>query len=197
MPKRAVVALMWLAFAGLVARAGAADSTFRLPQWAAAVATPDFHLIDTHGHARALEDFKGSVAVVYFGFISCPEICPATLRKLAFAGRQLGRTADRLEVLFITLDPEHDTPTQLDAYVKATGLRSTALTGSTDMINQAARAFAVEHARTVSGGVPTIDHSGGLFIVDPAGRLRLVAPVSVSVEDLAHDLRILAAPSPH
>jgi protein SCO1/2 len=182
-----------LALASLGARADTTASAFRLPQWPAQAGTPDFHLTDTHGRARALADFKGFVTVVYFGFVSCPDICPATLGKLALVGHQLGRSADRLEVLFVTLDPEHDTPAQLDAYVKATGLRSTALTGTPDRVNQAAQAFSVQHARIVSNGVATIDHSGGLFIIDTAGHLRLVAPVSVSVDDLAHDLRILAA----
>jgi len=195
MSLRALVIVL-LTLASPLARADRAISPFRLPQWPAQVATPDLHLTDTKGRARALEDFKGRVTIVYFGFVSCPDVCPATLRKLALAGRQLGRAADRIELLFVTLDPEHDTPAQLDAYVAMAGLRASALTGTPDSINRAAKEFSVQHARIVSKGAATIDHSGGLYIIDATGRLRLVAPVSVSIEDLAHDLRILAADAP-
>jgi protein SCO1 len=182
-----------LALASSLARADRDAGAFRLPQWPAQVATPALHLTDTKGRARALEDFKGHLVVVYFGFVSCPDVCPATLRKLALAGRQLGRAADRIELLFVTLDPEHDTPAQLDAYVRMAGLRATALTGTPEGINQAAKSFSVQHARIVSNGAATIDHSGGLYLIDATGRLRVVAPVNVSIEDLAHDLRVLAA----
>ena len=188
-----VFVVVSLALASSLGRADPDAGAFHLPQWPAQVATPDLHLTDTKGRARTLEDFKGHVVVVYFGFVSCPDVCPATLRKLALAGRQLGRAADRIELLFVTLDPEHDTPAQLDAYVRMAGLRATALTGTPDGINQAAKSFSVQHARIVSNGAATIDHSGGLYIIGATGRLRLVAPLNVSIEDLAHDLRILAA----
>ena len=185
--------ILSLALAPSLVKADRDASTFRLPQWPAQVATPALHLTDTKGRARTLEDFKGHVAIVYFGFVSCPDVCPATLHKLALAGRQLGRAADRIDLLFVTLDPEHDTAAQLDAYVKMAGLRATALSGTPDSINRAAKEFSVQHARIVANGARTIDHSGALYIIDVTGRLRLVAPLNASVEDLAHDLRLLAA----
>jgi protein SCO1 len=191
-----LAAVLLFALASFNVRSDPARSTLRLPQWPAQAGTPELHLTDTQGRARALEDFRGLVTVVYFGFVSCPDICPATLHKLALAGRALGSVADRLEVVFVTLDPEHDTPAQLDAYVKTTGLTAIALTGTPASINRAAQAFSVQHARIVSNGATTIDHSGGLFIFDTAGRLRLVAPVSVPVADLVHDLTVLAVPAP-
>jgi len=194
MSLRAVVVVS-LALAGPLAWADRDASAFHLPPWPAQIATPELHLTDTKGRPRALEDFKGRVIIVYFGFVSCPDVCPATLQKLALTGRRLGSAADRIELLFVTLDPEHDTPAQLDAYVRMAGLRATALTGTPDGINRAAKSFSVQHARIVSNGAATIDHSGGLYIIDASGRLRLVAPVNVSIEDLAHDLRILAAES--
>ena len=192
MSLRAVVIFI-LALASPLVYAGRDASAFRLPQWPAQIATPALHLTDTKGRARALEDFKGHIAIVYFGFVSCPDVCPATLRKLALAARQLGQAADRIDLLFVTLDPEHDTAAQLDAYVKMAGLRATALTGTPGSINRAAKEFSVQHARIVSNGAATIDHSGALYIIDATGHLRLVAPLNASVEDLAHDLRILAA----
>ena len=188
--------ILSLALAPSLVKADRDASMFRLPQWPAQVATPALHLTDTKGRARTLEDFKGHVAIVYFGFVSCPDVCPATLHKLALAGRQLGPAADRIDLLFVTLDPEHDTAAQLDAYVKMAGLRATALSGTPDSINRAAKEFSVQHARIVANGARTIDHSGALYIIDGTGRLRLVAPLNASVEDLAHDLRLLAANPP-
>ena len=185
--------ILLLALVSFAARADLGGSTLRLPQWPARAGTPDLHLTDTQGRARTLEDFRGRVTIVYFGFVSCPDICPATLHKLALAGRALGHNADRLQVVFVTLDPEHDTPAQLDAYVRMTRLRATALTGTPARIDEAAQAFSVQHAHIVSQGAATIDHSGGLFIFDPGGQLRVVAPVSVSVPDLTHDLATLAS----
>ena len=165
---------------------------FRLAPWPARIATPRIRLLDTQGRARALADFRGSVVVVYFGFLSCPDLCPTTMSRLSLAVKRLGARHSQVRVVFITLDPERDSASSLDAYTRAFGPEFSALTGSTAMINDAAAAFFVEHARVGEGSSATLDHSTGIFVLDRAGRLRVVGSADSTVDDLAHDLKLLA-----
>ncbi|HEY8051415.1 MAG TPA: SCO family protein [Steroidobacteraceae bacterium] len=183
----------WLAaFMCHPASTRAQSPAFRLAPWPAQVATPAIRLSDTQGHARTLADFRGSVTVVYFGFLSCPDLCPMTMSRLALALKHIGTQPVPIRVLFITLDPERDSPASLDAYTHAFGPQFSALTGSTAMIDAAAAAFFVEHARVGEGSSATIDHSTGIFVLDPKGRLRVVGAADSTAEDLAHDLKLLA-----
>jgi protein SCO1/2 len=166
---------------------------FRLAPWPHEVATPRFELQDADGHPRTLASFAGSVVVVYFGFTSCPDQCPATLLKLARVMKELGPTRRQVTVLFVTLDPEHDSPQALKAYVRAFDPRFIPLTGSSEALNRAAAAFFVQHARITRGDRVTIDHSTGLFLLDGRGRLRAVGSTQSKIEDLVHDLRLLMA----
>jgi protein SCO1/2 len=181
---------MLLACNGIVC---ANEPAFRLAPWPHQVATPRFELQDADGHPRTLASFAGSVVVVYFGFLSCPDECPTTLLKLSSAMKQLEPTRRPITVLFVTLDPEHDSPQALKAYVRAFDPRFIALTGGTAAVNQAAAAFFVQHARITRAGHETIDHSTGLFLLDARGRLRAVGSTQSRIEDLVHDLRLLAA----
>jgi protein SCO1/2 len=131
--------------------------------------------------------------VVYFGFLGCPDMCPATLLKLSVALKKLGKTARPIKVLFVTLDPEHDSPKALAAYVRAFDPRIVALTGSKAQVDVAAAAFFVQHAEVTIDGHRTIDHSTGLFLLDDRGQLRAVGSTQSTPEDLAHDLGLLAA----
>lgn len=169
------------------------EPSFRLAPWPREVATPRFELQDVDGHSRNLASFAGSVVVVYFGFLSCPDLCPATLLKLSRVMKELGQTRRPVTVLFVTLDPEQDSPQALKAYVKAFDPRFIALTGSSAAVNAAAAAFFVQHARIKSAGHETIDHSTGLFLLDAGGRLRAVGSTQSQIEDLVHDLRLLVA----
>ncbi len=174
------------------ASARAQTPAFRLAPWPAEVATPQLRLLDTQGRPRTLADFRGSVVVVYFGFLSCPDLCPMTMSRLSQALKRLGAKQTGVRVLFITLDPQRDTPQALDAYTHAFGAQFSALTGSTTMIDTAAAAFFVEHARVGEGDNAIIDHSTGIFVLDPTGRLRVVGSMDSSIDDLAHDLELLA-----
>lgn len=182
--------MMMLACSGL---AGAKEPAFRLAPWPHEVATPRFELQDTDGHSRTLESFAGSVVVVYFGFLACPDECPTALLELASVMKQLEPTRRPVTVLFVTLDPEHDSPQKLEAYVRAFDPRFIGLTGSSAAVNSAAAAFFVQHARITRAGRETIDHSTGLFLLDARGRLRVVGSTRSKIEDLVHDLRLLAA----
>jgi protein SCO1/2 len=184
----------WL-LALLLACVGIADAqegAFRLAPWPGQVAAPRFELQDTEGKSRTLASFAGSVVVVYFGFLSCPDECPTTLVKLASVMKQLDPADRPVTVLFITLDPEHDSPRSLKQYVRAFDPRFIGLTGSSAAVNQAAKSFFVQHARITRDGHQTIDHSTGLFLFGADGRLRAVGSTESTTEDLAHDLRLLA-----
>ncbi len=176
--------------------AGAKLPDFRLAPWPHQVATPGFELQDTDGHPRTLTSFAGSAVVIYFGFLSCPDLCPATLLKLSRVVKELGPTHRPVTVLFVTLDPEHDSPQALKMYVRAFDPRFVALTGSSESVNRAAAAFFVQHAHVTRDNRETIDHSTGLFLLDARGRLQAVGSTESKIEDLVHDLRLLTAESP-
>lgn len=170
----------------------AQQPAFKLAPWPHQVATPQFQLQSVDGRQHTLASYTGSVTVVYFGFLSCPDLCPATLLKLSRALKELGPTERPVKVLFITLDPTHDSPKALEAYTRAFDPGIIALTGTTAKVNEAAAAFFVQHARVMSGGHETIDHSTGVFLVDANGRLRAVGSDQSTTADFVHDLRLLA-----
>lgn len=190
----ALVACVGCLVAGAAAPAEpVAGAAFRLMPWPARAASPDFALIDADGRPRALEDYRGRVVVLFFGFVRCPDVCPAELFKLALVMRQLGPAAAKVQVLFVTLDPARDTRKVLKDYVRAFDSRFVGLTGSGPEIDRAAANFYVVYARVPTGNDYTIDHSASTFVIDGTGRLRLVAPPTASVADYAHDLKLLLA----
>src|SRR5580693_2070088 len=97
----------------------ATPADYRLAVWPPHAASPQFNLVGLDGAPRSLADYRGRLVVVFFGFVQCPDACPAELFKLALALKQLGKAGDRVQVLFITLDPERDTPAVLESYVAA------------------------------------------------------------------------------
>ena len=165
---------------------------YRLAVWPQRVNSPEFRLVDFDGRPRTLADYRGRVVVIFFGFVRCPDACPAELFKLAQVMKQLGQLSDRVQVLFITLDPARDTPTLLKDYVTAFDPRFIGLTGNTAQINQAASSFSVQYARVAVGTDYTIDHSTQTFVLDASGHLRLIGAIDTSVGDFAHDLTALA-----
>jgi protein SCO1 len=169
------------------------DQRYRLAAWPSALASPAFRLTDFDGHPRTLADYRGRIVVVFFGFLSCPEVCPAEMQTFELVMKRLGAIRDRVQVVFITLDPERDSPQSLKSYVRLFDPRFIGLTGSTSEIDAAARSFNVQYARVGTGKDYTLDHSTATFIFDPAGRLRLVGSDRTSVADFAHDIAALAA----
>jgi protein SCO1/2 len=165
----------------------------RLAVWPPGAAAPTFELLDTEGTARTLHDYRGRVVVIFFGFMHCPDACPAGLFKLAQVMKQLGQAAAQVQVLFVTLDPDRDTPPSLKRYVSAFDSRFVGLTGTSAQVDQAANSFNVQYARVSLGNDYTIDHSTGVFIFDSAGHLRLVGAVNSPVADFVHDIAALAA----
>jgi protein SCO1 len=151
-----------------------------------------FELTDHQGQRRALEDFRGRIVVIFFGFVHCPDVCPMTLQELALVARELGSDAQRMQVLFITVDPARDTPDLLRRYVPAFHPSFLGLYGTPEETARVAREFKVYfQQQPLPGGGYTVDHSAGTFILDGAGRLRLFAQHGAPAKALLHDIRLL------
>ena len=150
-------------------------------------------LTDHHGKLRRLEDFRGKAVVMFFGFTHCPDVCPTTLADMAQAMRQLGADADRVQVLFVTVDPERDTQEALARYVTAFDPRFLGLRGDLEATRTVAKEFKMyfEKRPGASPGAYTVDHSAQTYVLDPQGRLRLFVRHGRIAEDLAPDLRVL------
>lgn len=153
----------------------------------------DFALQDPQGRTRTLEDFRGKVVVVFFGYTQCPDVCPATLAALAQAMKKLGSRADQVQVLFITVDPDRDTAALLGKYVPAFDSRFLGLRGDDDATARVAKEFHILYDK-VPGATPgsyTVDHSAGSYIYDPQGRLRLYVANGQGPDVFAHDIGLL------
>ena len=158
----------------------------------------DFALTDMHGAKRTLADYRGKAVVVFFGFTQCPDVCPTTLAALAETMKQLGPEAERVQVLFITVDPERDTEELLKAYVPAFDPRFVGLRGTAAQTEAVAKEFRIVYQK-LPGATPTtytVDHSAGLFLFDPQGRLRVYVGHGQGPEVLVHDLKQLLRASP-
>jgi protein SCO1/2 len=153
----------------------------------------DFELRDPQGSTRRLADFRGKAVVVFFGYTQCPDVCPTTLASLAEAMKQLGPDADRVQVLFITVDPERDTPALLAQYVPAFDPRFLGLYGDAEATARPAKEFKIIYQKVPgsSAGTYTMDHSAGTYVFDPQGRLRLYVANGQGADVFAHDLREL------
>lgn len=152
-------------------------------------------LTDHHGNKRDLADFKGKVVTLFFGFTQCPDVCPTSLSTMSEVMRLLGADADRVQVLFVTVDPERDTRALLEAYVPAFDPRFLGLYGDLEQTADAAREFKVFYRKSgdLEGMNYTIDHSAGTYMFDPTGRLRLYVKHAETAENIVGDIRLLLA----
>ncbi|HYX64229.1 MAG TPA: SCO family protein [Burkholderiales bacterium] len=148
-------------------------------------------LADTSGKLRHLSDFRGKAVVVFFGFTHCPDVCPTTLADLSRVMEALGADADRVQVLFITVDPERDTPEDLGKYVHAFDPRFVALRGDAETTQRVAKDFKIYYEKRKQGDSYTVDHSAQSYVFDPRGRLRLLVRPQDITADLPDDLRTL------
>jgi protein SCO1/2 len=150
-------------------------------------------LTDHTGRPRRLEEFRGKAVVVFFGYTHCPDVCPTTLADVAQAMRRLGADADRVQVLFVTVDPERDTQEALAKYVPAFDAHFLGLRGDLEATRRAAQEFKVyfEKRPGKTPGEYSIDHSAQSYVIDPRGRLRLFVRQERIAADLAADLRVL------
>ena len=196
-PRFAVIAvtlagLLVLAAGGLIGLAyrdnpkGAAGTLL-----ASAIGGP-FHLVDQNGKPFGDADLKGKWHLVFFGYTHCPDACPTALNEMALALDKLGKERDAVGIVFITVDPERDTPEELKSYVASFDAPIVALTGTADEVAQAAKAYRVyyaKHPRT--GGGYDMDHSAVIYVVDPAGRFAATFTPDSTAEAIAERLQKL------
>jgi protein SCO1/2 len=150
-------------------------------------------LTDHTGKARTLADFRGKAVVLFFGFTHCPDVCPTTLADMAQVKRKLGPLGERVQVLFVTVDPERDTQDKLAKYVPAFDPSFLGLRGDPEATRAVAKEFKVyfEKRPGATPGEYSVDHSAQSYVIDPQGRLRLFVRHERIGEDLAPDLRTL------
>lgn len=151
----------------------------------------DFSLTDHNGKTRTLADFRGKAVVLFFGYTHCPDVCVTTLADLAQVMQLLGKDADKVQVLFITVDPERDKPELLAQYAPAFHPSFLGLYGDAQATAQAAKAFYVAYEKRPTASGYNMDHTVGAFLVDPKGKVRLRAPLAQRTDWLADDIRLL------
>lgn len=183
----------WLARLGVPGLAGAGPPA--APFHARDVTQDDlggaFSLADPAGHARTLEEFRGKVVVLTFGYTNCPDFCPTTLAKLAEVRRLLGADGARVQVLFVTIDPERDSAQLLGKYVPAFDPSFIALRGTEEQTDAVTRAFHANYQILKYQGQTLVDHTASSYVIDAQGRARLVSPYDQSARSLADDLSVL------
>ena len=188
-----VAAALLLAFALALAGCGREGPQFRASDVTGSSFGRELALTDHNGKARTLADFRGKVVVLFFGYTQCPDVCPTTLATLAEAKKRLGPDGDKVQVLFVTIDPERDKPALLLPYVTAFDPSFLGLYGDADATARTAKEFKIIYQKQ-PGPTPetyTMDHSAGTFVFDPEGRLRLYVGHGQDAEFFAHDLKLL------
>ena len=147
-----------------------------------------FKLHDAQGNDVMLGSFRGMMPMIFFGFTQCPAVCPTALARAAQAKKMMGPDGDRLQVVFITLDPERDTPEILDNYVKAFDPSFEALYGTPEEIAVAAKEFGIFYEKIPAGDTYTLSHTATSFVFDTRGNLRLGLQASLTAQECAEDL---------
>ena len=184
----------WLAACDKLAGLGA-QPTFHSTDITGATFARHLELPDASGKQRSLADWKGKVTVVFFGYTQCPDVCPTTMAELAQIRKSLGADGDRLQTVFVTIDPERDTPEVLTAYVANFGPGVVALRGTAEQTTAAAKEFKIFFAKSPgkTPGSYTMDHSAASFVFDTAGKPRLYVPYGGDAKAFAADIKQLAA----
>lgn len=153
----------------------------------------DFALTDHHGQARTMADFKGKIVVIFFGYTQCPDVCPTSMTELSEVKKLLGSDGDKLQGLFVTVDPARDTPELLKAYMANFDPSFLALRAEPDKLEPIAKHFKIYYKK-VDGKTPssyTMDHSAGSYVYDTEGRVRLFTRYGSGAAALASDIKLL------
>ena len=196
-PRFAVIAIVLAAVLVVAAGALLALAVRETPRGAAGTALASaiggpFRLIDQNGKPVSDADLKGKWQLVFFGYTHCPDTCPTALNEIALALDQLGVKRDEVEIVFITVDPERDTPAAMKAYVQSFDARIIALTGSPDAVAQAAKAYRVYYAKHPRGdGDYDMDHSAVIYVMNPEGRFTATFTPDSTADAIAQRLQKL------
>ncbi|MDA9210818.1 SCO family protein [Methylophilaceae bacterium] len=150
-----------------------------------------FELTSHKGKEKNINDFKGKVIAIFFGFVSCPDICPTTMLELKNIKSKLGENSNQLEVLFISLDPERDTPELLSKFIPSFDPSFIGLTGTIENIEKIAQQYKVYRKKVIQGSSYTIDHSSGLYLLDKEGRIRVRHSYGSEVKLIVEDIKKL------
>ena len=178
---------------GLLSACAEAKPEFKSVDITGADYAKNFQLTDHNGQPRSLKDFQGKVVALFFGYTQCPDVCPTTLVELAEIKKALGAEGSKLQGVFVTVDPERDTPEVLKAYMANFDPSFLALRGSPEELAAVAKDFKIYYKK-VDGKTPTsytMDHSAGSYVYDTAGRLRVYNRYGSGAQALASDVKAL------
>jgi len=153
----------------------------------------DFRLTDTEGRVRTLADFRGKLLMIFFGFVQCPVVCPTALLRAVEVRNALGKDGEKVQVIFITLDPERDTPEVIRGYATAFDASFIGLYADLAGTEKTAKDFRVFYQKVPTGNSYTIDHTAYTYVYDGLGRLRLAVKHDQPAEKTAEDIRRLLA----
>jgi protein SCO1 len=189
MPALALILVFFLALSGCAEK----KPEFRSVDITGADYALDFALPDVNGQTKTLADFKGKAVVLFFGFAQCPDVCPTTMAEIASVKKSLGKDGEKVTAVFVSVDPERDTPQVLKAYMESFDPSFTALRGTPEQTAALAKYFKIYYKK-VEGKTPTsytIDHTAASFVYDSQGKLRLYTRYGMGAQALAEDLKIL------
>jgi protein SCO1/2 len=155
---------------------------------------PDYQLLYSDGKPASLRDFKGKYVMLFFGFTQCPDVCPTTLARATEIKRLLGADGDKLQVVFVTVDPERDTGPLLAEYMRAFDPSFVAVRGNLEQTAKAAKDFKIFYRKVPSGSSYTMDHTALTYVFDANGKIRLAVKHEHTAQQVAADVRLLMHP---
>ena len=155
---------------------------------------PDLALYYPNGKPAALRDFRGKYVMLFFGFTQCPDVCPTTLARAVEVKQKLGADGDKLQVVFVTIDPERDTGPLLDEYMHAFDPSFVAMRGNAGQTAKAAKDFKIFYRKVPNGSSYTMDHTALSYVIDASGKVRLALRHEQTAQQCADDLRLLMHP---
>ena len=191
--KKIAIGALWVGAAGIFSACSPKGPKFQGVDLTGAEYGRDLPLTDQFGKERSIKDFAGKVVVVFFGYTQCPDVCPTSMSELAEVKRSLGADGDKLQGIFVTVDPERDTPEMLKGYRASFDPSFIALRGTPEQLVAVAKDFKIYFKR-VDGQTPTsytMDHSAGSYVYDTKGRLRVYHRYGAGAQSLAADVRAL------